>query len=79
MYLVSARQKKGFSQRRTASEAGLSHQHYQKIESGARGRKVSFLTIGRIAGVLDIPLEEFYRYEKEYIDRIEFENENRPF
>lgn len=77
MYLVNAREKKGYSQRRTASEAGLSHQHYSRIETGVRGKKVSFLTIGRIARVLDVSLDEFYRYEKAYIDRIEYENEHQ--
>lgn len=75
MYLVNARQKKGYSQRKTAQEAGLSAQHYCRIENGERGKKISFLTIGRIAKVLEIPLDEYYRYERSYIDRIEFENE----
>ena len=77
MYLINAREKKGYSQRRTATEAGLSHQHYSRIENGVRGKKVSFLTIGRIGKVLDMPLDDFYRYERAYIDRIEFENEHK--
>ncbi|MBI9010148.1 MAG: helix-turn-helix transcriptional regulator [Tenericutes bacterium] len=77
MYLVNARQNKGYSQRRTAREAGVSYQHYAKIENGDRGKKVSFLTIGRIAQVLDIPLEDFYRFEKEYADEVELNNESR--
>ncbi len=78
MYLVEARQNKGYSQRKTAREAGVSYQHYSKIENGDRGKKVSFLLVGRISSVLDIPLDDFYRLEKEYFERIEFNNESKP-
>jgi transcriptional regulator with XRE-family HTH domain len=77
MYLVKARQDKGYSQRRTARESGISYQHYSKIENGDRGKRVSFLTIGRISTVLGIPLEDFYRFEKEYMDEMELDCESR--
>lgn len=79
MYLVEARQNKGYSQRKTAREAGVSYQHYSKIENGDRGKKVSFLLVGRISFVLEIPLDDFYRLEKEYFERIELENESKPY
>lgn len=79
MYLVEARQNKGYSQRKTAREAGVSYQHYSMIEKGDRGKKVSFLLVGRISSVLEIPLDDFYRLEKEYFERIELENESKPY
>jgi len=77
MYLVNARQSKGYSQRRTARESGISYQHYAKIESGDRGKKVSFIIIGRIANVLDISLDELYKLEKSYLDEQELSNESK--
>lgn len=77
MYLVNARQNKGYSQRRTARESGISYQHYSKIESGDRGKKVSFLTIGRIATVLGISLDDLYQLEKSYLDDLELSNESK--
>jgi len=77
MYLVNARQSKGYSQRRTARKSGISYQHYAKIESGDRGKKVSFIIIGRIANVLDISLDELYKLEKSYLDEQELSNESK--
>lgn len=79
MYLVNARQNKGYSQRRTARESGVSYQHYAKIENGDRGRKVSFLIIGRIAAVLDISLDDLYQLEKAYLEEIELKNESKLY
>jgi transcriptional regulator with XRE-family HTH domain len=75
MYLVEARNSKDYSQRRVAREAGMSYQHYSKIENGDRGSKVSFMIVGRISHALDIPLEEFYKKEKEYQEKIEIKLE----
>lgn len=74
-YLVDLRLKKGFSQRRVAREAGISYQHYSKIENGDRGGKVSFLIIGRIANVLSTSLDNLYPMEKEYQDKLELNKE----
>ena len=79
MYLVNARQGKGYSQRKTAREAGISYQHYSKIENGNRGKRISFMIIGRISTVLEIQLDDFYRLEMEYIERIELNNESKPY
>lgn len=79
MYLVNARQKKGYSQRRTARESGVSYQHYAKIENGDRGKKVSFLTIGRIAAILDISLDDLYQLEKAYLDEVELSYESKQY
>ena len=78
-YLSEIRLNKGYSQRRLAREAGISFQHYSKIESGERGYKVSFLIIGRIADVLDIPLDDFYRMELEYQEKLELEHEKQRY
>ena len=78
-YLSEIRLNKGYSQRRLAREAGISFQHYSKIESGERGNKVSFLIIGRIADVLDIPLDDFYRMELEYQEKLELEHEKQRY
>ena len=78
-YLSDIRLNKGYSQRRLAREAGISFQHYSKIESGERGNKVSFLIIGRIADVLDIPLDDFYKMELEYQEKLELECERKRY
>ena len=78
-YLSDIRLNKGYSQRRLAREAGISFQHYSKIESGERGYKVSFLIIGRIADVLDIPLDDFYKMELEYQEKLELERERKRY
>ena len=78
-YLSDIRLNKGYSQRRLAREAGISFQHYSKIESGERGNKVSFLIIGRIAEVLEIPLDDFYRMELEYQEKLELEHERQRY
>lgn len=74
-YLVEARVKLGYSQRKTAREAGISYQHYSKIEKGDRGKKVSFIIFSDIAKVLDIPLDNLYYLEREYRNKEEFNAE----
>jgi len=66
MYLVEARQKKNLSMRKTALAAGMSVSHYSRIESGDRNSGGFFLTFCKIAEVLDINLNDMYRFEKEY-------------
>lgn len=74
-YLINIRLKRGFSQRKVAREAGLSYQHYARIENGERGKKVSFLIVGRIAEALGVTLDELFKYEQEYQDSLEFNKE----
>ena len=71
MYLVNERQAKGYSMRRTAKEAGMTFQHYSKVENGERGARVSFMIMTRIAEALNIPLEKMKEYEKEYQHQLE--------
>ena len=75
MYLVRARQNKGYSMRRTAREAGLAFQHYSKIENGERGDRVSFMVMSRIADALDISLDDMKRQETAY----QIENDNEDY
>ena len=70
MYLVRARQKLGYSQRRVAKVAGVSYQHYSMFENGTRGKQVSLMIVGKISKVLEIPLEVFYVLEKEYLESL---------
>ena len=74
-YLINIRLKRGFSQRKVARESGLSYQHYARIENGERGKKVSFLIVGRIAEALGVTLDELFKYEQEYQDSLEFNKE----
>ena len=66
MYLVDARNKKGYSMRKTARIAGIAFQHYSKIENGDRGERVSFMIMSRIADALEIPMDEMKKFEREY-------------
>lgn len=75
LYLVEARNKKGFSMRRAAQEAGMTYQHYSKIENGDRGTHVSFMVMTRIAEALAIPLNVMREKEKEYRDLYEDDND----
>lgn len=66
MYLVDARNKKGYSMRKTARIAGIAFQHYSKIENGDRGERVSFMIMSRIADALEIPMDDMKKFEREY-------------
>ena len=66
MYLVKAREEKGYSMRKTARIAGMSFQHYSKVENGDRGTRVSFMIMSRIAEALEISLDDMKEAEKEY-------------
>ena len=66
MYLVQARDKKGYSMRKTARIAGMSFQHYSKVENGNNGTHVSFMIMSRIAEALEISLDDMKEAEKEY-------------
>lgn len=66
MYLVNARNQKGYSMRKTARIAGITFQHYSKIENGDRGERVSFMIMSRIADALEIPMDEMKKLERAY-------------
>lgn len=66
MYLVNARKQKGYSMRKTARIAGITFQHYSKIENGDRGERVSFMIMSRIADALEIPMDEMKKLERAY-------------
>ena len=66
MYLVNARQKLGLSQYRVASEMGVSHQHYNRIENGRIGVTIQFKTIRALAYALDLPIEVIWEEEEKY-------------
>ena len=66
MYLVNARQKLGFSQYRVASEMGVSHQHYNRIENGRIGVTIQFKTIRALAYALELSIEVIWEEEEKY-------------
>ena len=66
MYLVNARQKLGYSQYRAASETGLCHQHYNRIESGIVGKTIQFRTLNALATALEIPIDVIWEEEVAY-------------
>lgn len=66
MYLVNARNRKGYSMRKTARIVGITFQHYSKIENGDRGERVSFMIMSRIADALEIPMDEMKKLERAY-------------
>ena len=66
MYLVNARQKLGYSQYRVASEMGVCHQHYNRIEHGVIGRDIQFRTMYALSVVLEIPFNVICDKEIEY-------------
>ncbi len=70
-YLIDLRAKKDYSQRQVAREAGMSYQHYARLESGERGGKVSLVIMGRIAHTLGISLEDIYQLEEKYQNKLQ--------
>lgn len=66
-YLKNARIEKGYSNRKLARLAHLTHQHYLRIESGESKGRISLRTMGLIAKALDIPLEKIYDLEMDYL------------
>lgn len=70
-YLIDLRIKKDYSQRKVARESGMSYQHYARLESGARGGKVSLVIMGRIAHTLDVSLEDIYQLEEKYQNKVQ--------
>ena len=66
MYLVNARQKLGYSQYRVSKNAGLSHQHYNRIENGVVGTNIQFRTIEKLANALAISTSKAWEEECNY-------------
>lgn len=66
LYLSNARYDKDYSLRRTAMAAGMSLQHYAKIENGERGDRVSFMIMIRISKALGLSLDYMAEEEAKY-------------
>lgn len=70
LYLVNLRDKKGYSMRRVAREANMTVSHYSKIENGQRAGRVTLIVMGRIANVLDVTVDQLYKYEESYLEEV---------
>ena len=55
------RKEKGYTQAKLASEADLSVDYISEIESLRKKKSFSIATLGRIAAVLDIKIENFFK------------------
>ena len=55
------RKEKGYTQAKLASEADLSVDYISEIESLKKKKSFSIATLGRIADVLDIKIENFFK------------------
>lgn len=66
MYLVDKRQELNMSIRQTVKNLDMDFHHYYRIEMGMI-QKVNFLTLCKIARVLDISLDDLYAFESSYI------------
>ncbi len=55
------RKEKGYTQARLANEADLSVDYISEIESLRKKKSFSIATLGRIADVLDIKIENFFK------------------
>ncbi|MBR0294608.1 MAG: helix-turn-helix transcriptional regulator [Bacilli bacterium] len=71
MYMVNARLKKNLSMRKVAESIGVTHQHYSRIESGYSKGRISLKIMGLIAETLDIPLQDLYDSEMDYLRKVE--------
>jgi len=70
MYLVVRRLKFNYSLTRVAKDAGITRQHYMRIETGKNTFRLSFKTMCSIAKALAIPLDTMYEEEMKYLDDI---------
>jgi transcriptional regulator with XRE-family HTH domain len=55
---------KKYTQQRLAEEADMSIDFLSEIESFRRKKSFSIATLGRIADVLEIPIEDFFKTEQ---------------
>ena len=55
------RKEKGYTQAKLASEADLSVDYISEIESLRKKKSFSIATLGRIADVLDVKIENFFK------------------
>ncbi len=55
------RKEKGYTQARLANEADLSVDYISEIESLRKKKSFSIATLGRIADVLDVKIENFFK------------------
>lgn len=55
------RKEKGYTQAKLASDADLSVDYISEIESLRKKKSFSIATLGRIADVLDIKIENFFK------------------
>ena len=55
------RKEKGYTQAKLASESDLSVDYISEIESLRKKKSFSIATLGRIADVLDIKIENFFK------------------
>lgn len=69
-YLVKLRNESGLSMRKLSIKADISHQLYSQIEMGKIGKKVSLMTMGKIAEALGVSISLIYALEKDYIESI---------
>ena len=55
------RKEKGYTQAKLASDADLSVDYISEIESLRKKKSFSIATLGRIADVLDVKIENFFK------------------
>ncbi|MFW5865365.1 MAG: helix-turn-helix domain-containing protein [Candidatus Izemoplasmataceae bacterium] len=69
-YLKALRKTKAYTMDEISEAAGISYNHYQLIESGKRGLRLSLIMAYKLASSLNITLEEFYRHEYDYLKQL---------
>jgi len=67
VYLRTLRQKQAYTIEQLSERAGISYNHYQLIETGKRGLRLSLMIAYKLALALNITIDEFYQYEKGYL------------
>jgi|AntRauTorckE6833_2_1112554.scaffolds.fasta_scaffold06626_1 transcriptional regulator with XRE-family HTH domain len=67
LYLKALRKINAYTIDEVSEAAGMSYNHYQMIESGKRGMRLSLMMAHKIAMSLNITIEEFYLYEYDYL------------
>jgi transcriptional regulator with XRE-family HTH domain len=66
-YLKSLRKDNAYTIDTVSEKTGMSYNHYQLIESGKRGLRLSLMMAYKLANTLNISIEEFYQYEYDYL------------
>jgi transcriptional regulator with XRE-family HTH domain len=70
-YLKDLRKERGYTIEALSEEADMSSNHYQLLELGKRGKRLSLQMAYQLAQALRITIDELYKLEMSYLKKQE--------